>query len=196
MKKFPITLYPTVTPNPNTIKFMADKYLLQPEEGYVDYRTLEEAQGNSKLAEKLFEQFPFITGVYIERNFISVSKDEAEMPWDYLTPEVRGFIHHHVVNGNEIVNLSSASKSENKVSFEASPLDIKIKSLMKQFVDEAVRGDGGKIEFESYKDGVVTVRLKGACVGCPARNKTLKKGIEDILKNHIPEIKEVIASNG
>ncbi|HLW40220.1 MAG TPA: NifU family protein [Brumimicrobium sp.] len=196
MKKFPITLYPTVTPNPNTIKFMADKYLLQPEEDSVDFRTLEEAKDNSPLAVKLFEHFPYITGVFIERNFISISKNEEEMPWDYLTPEVRGFIHHYIVNGNEIVNLSPKEKNEKKVNFESSPLDSKIKDLMKQFVDEPVRGDGGKIEFQSYKDGVVTVVLKGACVGCPARNKTLKQGIEDILKSHIPEIKEVIASNG
>lgn len=53
--------------------------------------------------------------------------------------------------------------------------------------------DGGDIQFVSYKDGVVSVRLLGACVGCPLSVYTLKMGIEEHLKTLVPEIVEVIA---
>ncbi|MBA3751970.1 NifU family protein [Candidatus Dependentiae bacterium] len=56
-----------------------------------------------------------------------------------------------------------------------------------------VQMDGGDIQFVSYKDGIVSVKLLGACVGCPLSMYTLKMGIEENLKERIPEIVEVIA---
>lgn len=53
--------------------------------------------------------------------------------------------------------------------------------------------DGGDIEFVDCKDGIVYVRLAGACVGCPSSYFTLKMGVEEALKAQIPEIKEVQA---
>ncbi|MFH1652277.1 MAG: NifU family protein [Chloroflexota bacterium] len=54
--------------------------------------------------------------------------------------------------------------------------------------------DGGNVELLKVDDGVVTVRLTGACAGCPMSTMTLKMGIEQILKKEIPEIKEVVAA--
>ncbi len=54
-----------------------------------------------------------------------------------------------------------------------------------------LQADGGDVELVDYKDGVVTVRLKGACAGCPMSQMTLKNGIERFLKQEIPEIKSV-----
>ena len=67
---------------------------------------------------------------------------------------------------------------------------------MEEYVKPAVAQDGGEIVFRNYNDGSVTVLLKGACSGCPASTQTLKGGIEQILKQYIPEVKEVIAENG
>ncbi|MEA2005617.1 MAG: NifU family protein [Acidobacteriota bacterium] len=53
--------------------------------------------------------------------------------------------------------------------------------------------DGGNVELIEVKDGVVKVKLTGACRGCPMSQMTLKMGIEKFLKKEIPEIKEVIA---
>ena len=53
--------------------------------------------------------------------------------------------------------------------------------------------DGGDIQFVSYNDGIVSVRLLGACVGCPLSLYTLKMGIEEHLKSLVPDIIEVIA---
>jgi Fe-S cluster biogenesis protein NfuA len=54
--------------------------------------------------------------------------------------------------------------------------------------------DGGNVELVDVNDGTVTVQLTGACSGCPMSAMTLKMGIEQMLKQEIPEIKEVIAA--
>ena len=71
---------------------------------------------------------------------------------------------------------------------------------MKERVEEvlekvrpALVRDGGNVELIDVNDGVVTVRLTGACVGCPMSTMTLKMGIEQILKQEIPEVKEVVS---
>ena len=69
---------------------------------------------------------------------------------------------------------------------------------MKEKIEEALKkirpslqADGGDVDFIAYEDGVVKLKLKGACGGCPMSQMTLKMGIERILKKDIPEIKEV-----
>ena len=57
-----------------------------------------------------------------------------------------------------------------------------------------LQADGGDVEFVDYLDGVVTVRLTGACSGCPHASITLKQGIEAHLKGALPEIVEVVAA--
>ena len=54
--------------------------------------------------------------------------------------------------------------------------------------------DGGNVELVDVNDGTVTVKLTGACGGCPMATMTLKMGIERVLKEEIPEIKEVVAA--
>jgi len=57
----------------------------------------------------------------------------------------------------------------------------------------ALQADGGDVELVEVKDGVVKVRLTGACGGCPMSQMTLKMGIERQLKKDVPEVKEVQA---
>ena len=59
----------------------------------------------------------------------------------------------------------------------------------------AVANDGGAIDFRGYENGIVTVVLKGACSGCPSSTATLKGGIESLLKEHLPDVTEVVAEN-
>jgi Fe-S cluster biogenesis protein NfuA len=80
--------------------------------------------------------------------------------------------------------------------FEASELDDAIADLLDQYVRPAVANDGGAIDFLGFEDGKVTVLLKGSCAGCPSSTATLKGGIENLLKQHLPEVKEVVAFNG
>ena len=57
----------------------------------------------------------------------------------------------------------------------------------------ALRADGGDVELVDVKDGVVTVRLTGACGSCPMSTMTLQMGVERVVKEEVPEIKEVVA---
>jgi Fe-S cluster biogenesis protein NfuA len=57
----------------------------------------------------------------------------------------------------------------------------------------ALQADGGDVELVEVNDGVVKLKLKGACAGCPMSIITLKQGIERVLKEQLPEVKEVIA---
>ncbi|MBN2246554.1 MAG: NifU family protein [Candidatus Aminicenantes bacterium] len=70
---------------------------------------------------------------------------------------------------------------------------------MREKVEEALNkvrpalvADGGNVELVDVEDGVVKVKLTGACAGCPMSQMTLKMGIERFLKKEIPEIKEVV----
>ncbi len=60
-------------------------------------------------------------------------------------------------------------------------------------VRPSLMADGGNVELVDVEDGIVKVKLTGACGGCPMSQMTLKMGIERVLKQEIPEIKEVVA---
>ena len=79
--------------------------------------------------------------------------------------------------------------------YAPSEYDIAIQNLLDEYVQPAVANDGGAIDFRGFEDGTVTVVLKGSCAGCPSSTATLKGGIENLLKQHLPEVKEVIAEN-
>lgn len=195
MERVPVSIYAAITPNPNVIKFITDIKVIAPSNASAEFKSLTEAKAGSPLATALFENHPYIRQVFIKDNFISVTKDETEMDWGYLVRRVRDFIYNFILEGNTIVSEIPAPK-ESLAEYAPSEFDDKIKELMKKYVKDPVEGDGGEIIFRNFKDGVVTVLLKGACVGCPARNKTLKSGIENVLKGHIPEVVDVVAENG
>ena len=67
-----------------------------------------------------------------------------------------------------------------------------VKKVLEQ-IRPSLQADGGDVELVGVKDGVVSVRLTGACGGCPMATMTLKAGIERILKSKLPEVKEVVS---
>ncbi len=197
----PITIYSEMTPNPNTMKFVANKMLVQ-EDIVVEYANASEAKGSSKIAESLFA-FPFVKGVFIARNFITVSKMPA-IEWDDITLELRLFIADSLKQNPVVVSTLPATKesAENAVEKAPSPVfepvitsdaDQQIVNLLDEFVRPAVENDGGAIHFKSFEEGIVTVILKGSCSGCPSSTATLKGGVEQLLKSHLPDVTEVVA---
>ena len=68
----------------------------------------------------------------------------------------------------------------------------KVEAALAQ-VRPALQADGGDVELVDVNEGVVSLKLKGACAGCPMATMTLRNGIERILKEQVPEVKEVIA---
>ncbi|MFO7495866.1 MAG: NifU family protein [Desulfobacterales bacterium] len=69
-------------------------------------------------------------------------------------------------------------------------MEAKVKQMLDK-IRPMLQADGGDVEFVAIEDGVVKVRLKGACAGCPMSQMTLKQGIEKLLKKEIPEVKSV-----
>ncbi len=69
-------------------------------------------------------------------------------------------------------------------------MEQKIRQVLEK-VRPALQADGGDVEFIDYQDGIVTVRLKGACGSCPMSTMTLKHGIEARLREEIPEVRAV-----
>ena len=203
MSRIPVTIYAEITPNPATMKFVANNYLID-QSKQVEFTSQSEAKGYSPLAEELFN-FPFVKSIFIASNFVSVTKTEA-LSWDYVTQELRDFIRNYIADGKEILirlpepkpapEKTTEAGSSKTSDYSPSEYDTAIQDLLEEYVKPAVESDGGAIEFRSYNEGVVTVILKGACSGCPSSTATLKGGIEQILKQHIPEVTEVIAEEG
>jgi Fe-S cluster biogenesis protein NfuA len=71
-------------------------------------------------------------------------------------------------------------------------MDEKLKSIIEQ-IRPGLQADGGDIELVGVKDGIVSVRLVGACGNCPMSSITLKKSVERFIRNKMPEVKEVVA---
>jgi Fe-S cluster biogenesis protein NfuA len=69
-------------------------------------------------------------------------------------------------------------------------MEAKVKEMLAK-IRPMLQADGGDVEFVAIEDGVVKVRLKGACAGCPMSQMTLKQGIEKLLKKEIPGVKSV-----
>ena len=203
--KRPVTIYAEMTPNPNTMKFVADRMLVEPGQ-VVEFLNRQEAVGHSSLAESLFN-FPFITSIFIANNFVTVYKNES-IEWSDISLELREFIRDWLSKNEKVVEVMPEIKefsSENEVPTGLIPepvinsvTDQKIVDLIAEYVQPAVEQDGGAIHFQSFNEdsGQVTVVLKGSCSGCPSSTATLKGGVETLLKTHIPEISEVVALNG
>ena len=66
-----------------------------------------------------------------------------------------------------------------------------IQKTIKEEIAPMLRGDGGDIEFVGFENGIVKVKLQGACVGCPMASFTLKNMVEAILKDNVPEVLKV-----
>jgi len=199
--KKPIIIYAESTPNPSSMKFVANQLLVQ-DGATAQYLSKGETKG-SPLAQKLFE-FPFIKAVFLASNFVTVSKTDA-VQWEEVTQELRDFIRIYLNEGKPVITelpkqevaVDNTFTEKKEVFTEhaapATEIEVKIIEILEQYIRPAVEGDGGSITFKSYNDGVVTVQMRGACSGCPSSTLTLKAGIEGLLKRMIPDVKEVVS---
>jgi len=196
--KVPVTVYAEITPNPSTMKFVANKYILPSGES-ANFTTQAQTKEYSPLAEELFK-FPFVDGVFLAANFVTVTKTD-NVSWDFITMQLREFIRDWISDCKEIllqsqeVIVANSSDEMPLPELEASEYDDKIIALLDQYVRPAVENDGGAIDYVGYEAGKVVVKMKGSCAGCPSSTATLKGGIETLLKQHLPNVQEVVALN-
>lgn len=82
------------------------------------------------------------------------------------------------------------SRKEYQLNMEKSEIELQIIALIDK-IRPFLISDGGNLDFVKYEDNIVYVRLSGACKDCSMIDITLKDGIEDLIVNEIPEVKEV-----
>ncbi len=200
VSKSPVMLYTEQTPNPESLKFVTNRMLYK---GTADFREVELAEEWSPLAKALFD-LPYVKGVYICNNFVTVTK-EFSYGWEDIMLLLKDFIKNYIDEDGEILKdgfeeekarLEAESGVEYQYTGDEAEMVKKIKELIDTYVKPAVEMDGGNIEFKSFDKGKVTVILQGSCSGCPSSTVTLKAGIEGMLKRMIPEVTEVISEMG
>jgi Fe-S cluster biogenesis protein NfuA len=94
---------------------------------------------------------------------------------------------------NHYVIINNADDRSMHCNVNGTANNKSLSELLEEYVKPAVESDGGAIHFKSFENGTVSVVLKGACSGCPSSTVTLKSGIENLLKQMLPEVHEVIA---
>ncbi|TXC78898.1 NifU family protein [Luteibaculum oceani] len=202
-KKIPTSVYAEVTPNPNTVKFVANRVIM-PFSRAIEFKTAEEVKNHAPLATQLFN-FPFVQSLFFSTNFVSVTKTDA-VDWDLLTMQVREFIQEYLLENEWAVvsipeddETEAATQQENKEApkvghaMPTNEIEEKIVEALDEYIRPAVESDGGAIDFKSFSDGKLEVVLRGSCSGCPSSVVTLKNGIETLMQNMIPQVKEVVA---
>jgi NFU1 iron-sulfur cluster scaffold homolog, mitochondrial len=189
-----VSIYTEMTPNPETMKFVANK-LLYPGKS-IDFAD-ESFATPSPLAQELFA-FPFIKSVFIASNFITLTKTADTEDWQDIIPTVKTFLKDYLEEGKLVINEGAVANMKtgggsNEVSADDDDVVKRIKELLENYVKPAVEMDGGAIQFKSYENGTVNLAMQGSCSGCPSSTITLKAGIEGMMKRMIPEVKEVVA---
>lgn len=196
-KKEMYQIYAEMTPNPNVMKFVSNMLLL---EGFVEVKSREESAG-VPLAQAIFTEFDFAKEVFISDNFVAVTRDHT-VEWHQIMMAVRSFIAEYLQNGGTISNLAAQKHEnpvENIIKRDYTDNEQKISDILNEYVAPAVENDGGKISLMEYDEASKTAKmlLQGACSGCPSSTATLKGGIENILKQFVPDLVEKVeAVNG
>ena len=183
------------TPNPDTMKFLPEKKVsdVGPIEFLKTDKTIKIPLVNKILALK------GTTMVFFGEDFITVKK-EKDLNWEDLKHGIISEINDYYSKGNDVVvgkdlrlaKILSKSDSNSK-PVQSNEIINKINEVLDSKIRPAVARDGGDIIFKSLKDGVVAVKLKGSCSGCPSSIMTRKQGSQNLLCHYIPEVKSVDA---
>ncbi|OJK00968.1 hypothetical protein ASPACDRAFT_117592 [Aspergillus aculeatus ATCC 16872] len=191
------------TPNPDALKFIPNHRVL-PENfpttflEYLSPRSTLAPPHPSPLAAQLLN-VEGVTSVFYGPDFITVTK-AADANWAHIKPEVFSLITQAVTSGESIVNTvakagGEASQGEEVDSLRFDEEDDEVVGMIKELLDTrirpAIQEDGGDIEFRGFENGIVLLKLRGACRTCDSSTVTLKNGIESMLMHYIEEVQGV-----
>lgn len=178
------------TPNPLSLKFVIPQGVTEGQ--YMSFFTPEEVKHVAVLKEIL--ELPGVAHIFLAPDFLTVTRSE-DTPWSLLQSIILCILKHYE-SSFPLIGLVSAVQKEVPVidySQDEEAIIQEIQALIATRVRPNVEADGGTIEFDHLKDGVVYVKLAGACSGCPHSSQTLTYGIENLLKHYIPEVQRVEA---
>ena len=190
----PVFVYTEASPNPNSMKFVLN-FELVPQGLSFDYPDLDSTQVEGKsspLAGDLF-QFPFVQRVFLASNFVTLTKDDAT-DWGEVILDTKQFLKIYFEENHPVFEKKTVEKNTTIVDTDSATVR-QIKTVLDDYVRPAVESDGGAIAIHSFEEGtgVVKVLLQGSCSGCPSSTLTLKAGIQNLLTQMVPEVKEVVA---
>lgn len=193
-KQEEVKIFAEMTPNPQVMKFVSPKSLLQ---GSLEVKSREDAT-EIPVAVALYNAFSFVKEIFISDNFIAVTIDTTAQ-WHEVMVEVRSFVSDYLANGGEISTLEPiiTQNSVGEISNRAySEMEQKIASILDEYVAPAVESDGGKISLIEFDEETKTAKMlmQGACSGCPSSTATLKNGIQNLLKQFLPNVVENVES--
>lgn len=173
------------TPNPNVLKFLPGREVAP--DGPREFRDIDQAAA-SPLAEGLF-QFEDVSGVFFGADYLSVTRNPHGRDWSELKPEILTAIMDHYASGQPMLRDAGVAADTD----EDSEIVAEIKSLLDSRIRPAVAQDGGDILFDSFDEetGVLSLRMRGACAGCPSSAMTLKSGVEQMMRHYVPEVTSV-----
>uniref|UniRef100_A0A061SJI6 Nifu-like protein mitochondrial-like n=1 Tax=Tetraselmis sp. GSL018 TaxID=582737 RepID=A0A061SJI6_9CHLO len=175
------------TPNPASLMFLPGQTVM--ESGAADFSNAREAM-SSPLAKRLFA-IEGVKGVFYGSDFITITKDD-QSDWAEIKPHAFAAIMDHYTSGEPLI--AEDAESDNAIHEDDSEVVAMIKELLETRIRPAVAEDGGDIAFKSFDPdtGIVMLKMKGACSGCPSSSVTLKSGVENMLMHYIPEVKQVV----
>ncbi|KAL2007813.1 hypothetical protein VTN00DRAFT_7795 [Thermoascus crustaceus] len=192
------------TPNPDALKFLPNHRVL-PEDfpttflEYLSPRSTVAPPYPSPLAANLLN-VDGVSSVFFGPDFITVTK-ASDANWAHIKPEVFSLITEAVTSGENIVNKVDKTSAEHaqeggeedSLSYNEDDDEVvsMIKELLETRIRPAIQEDGGDIEFRGFEDGMVLLKLRGACRTCDSSTVTLKNGIESMLMHYIEEVKGV-----
>ena len=177
------------TPNPDTLKFLPGKKVS--EAGPMEF-----LKNDKNIKISLANQILSLDGtvtVFFGEDFITVKKEKS-IDWNNLKHGIISEINDFYSQGNNVVVKKNIKKTSSAKSTQSNEVIDKINEVLDTKVRPAVAKDGGDITFKSFKNGVVTVELKGSCSGCPSSVMTLKQGVQNLLCHYVPEVKSVEAN--
>ena len=176
------------TPNPNALKFLSEKKISSV--GTQEFQKVNIKKINNYFIKNLLNLDGVELGL-VSENFLSVKKNE-KISWDSLKPSIVSSLNDYFQKNEEPI-LSTIGKAKPEQKIEDNKTIDQINDILNTKVRPAVARDGGDITFKSFKDGIVTVELKGSCSGCPSSTATLKQGVQNLLCHYVKEVKSVEA---
>jgi Fe-S cluster biogenesis protein NfuA len=173
------------TPNPNALKFLPGRDV---SDSPTDFVNADEAAA-SPLAEALF-RIEGVTGVFFGYDYVSVTREPQGLEWAQMKAPILAAIMDHFVSGAPLMRGAPAESADQG---EDTEIVAEIKALLDSRIRPAVAQDGGDILFDAFDEesGVLSLRMRGACAGCPSSSATLKAGVEQMMKHYVPEVTRV-----
>ena len=177
------------TPNPHVVKFLPGRDV-SPDRA-LEYRTIDEAEA-SPLAEALF-QLEGVGGVFFGPDYVAVTRQADGPDWSGMKAPILGVLMDHFVSGAPLTRGTVEPADDHAGGEDDSEIVREIKALLDDRIRPAVAQDGGDILFDRFDeaDGVLWLRMRGACAGCPSSAATLKAGVENMMRHYVPEVQRV-----